>query len=324
MKKMQIAVLAGGDSSEAEVSLRSATQVYESLDRDLFDPQIVVLTHNSWKTDNGQQIDKNDFSFTTPDGQKVKFDYALIMIHGTPGENGILQGYFELLGIPYSSCNTEVSALTFNKSLCKLALSGVQGVNLAREITMKQADRIDSQRYIAELGLPFFIKPNASGSSFGVTKVKRQEDIAQAIETALTESKMALIEEYIEGTEVSQGVMIIGGQEFIMPVTELISKNEFFDYQAKYTDGMTQEITPARIPADVTETLNRTTLEIYRTLGCSGVVRIDYIIREGKPYFIEVNTVPGMSRNSIIPQQWRTMGYTMQQAFTMIITNKPL
>lgn len=318
MNKMKIAVIAGGNSSERAVSMRSTQQVFDCLDRQLFDPHIVTITGENWECQ-GQSVDKNDFSYC---GER--FDYALIMIHGTPGENGILQGYFELTGIPYSSCNTEVSALTFNKSLCKKIVSDVRGISLARDIIVHRSDMIDPDAIAECLGLPFFAKPNASGSSCGITKVKSRDQIQSAINDAMTEGEAVMLEQFIEGTEVSQGVMIIAGQPYVLPITELVSKNEFFDYQAKYTEGYTREITPARIPNEVAEQLNASTLAVYKVLGCRGVVRVDYIIREGTPYFIEVNTVPGMSAGSIVPQQWQAMGLTMQQAFTMIITNKPL
>lgn len=321
MNRMKIAVIAGGNSSEAEVSLRSAAEVYAALDRDLFEPYTVIISGSKWKTEAGNTVDKNDFSFTDTSRGHVKFDYALIMIHGTPGENGILQGYFELLGIPYSGCSVEVSALTFNKLLCKKAVADLPNVYLAREIAVRKGDKITPDEYVRQLGLPLFVKPNASGSSCGVTKVKTVDQIHQAITQAMEESALVLLEEYIEGTEVSHGVMVIDGKAFVLPVTELVSKNEFFDYEAKYTEGVTDEITPARIPDQTTELLNQTTLNIYNRLGCAAIVRVDYIIKEDKPYFIEVNTVPGMSRNSIVPQQLRKAGYSMQQAYTMIITN---
>lgn len=322
MNRIKVAVIYGGDSGEIVVSVKSAAEVYAALDRELFDPYLVKITSSEWKTEQGYDIDKNDFSFTSPEGENIKFDYALIMIHGMPGENGILQGYFEMLGIPYSGCSVEVSALTFNKLLCKKAVADVENINLAREIVVRKGDTIEHGRYVRELGLPFFVKPNASGSSLGVTKVKTEQQIEPAIKLAFAESSVVLLEEYIEGVEVSQGVMIIDGKEFVLPITELVSKNEFFDFEAKYTDGVTAEITPARISGHATELLNQITLDLYKQLGCSGIVRVDYIIKGDKPYFIEVNTTPGMSRNSIVPQQWRACGLTMQQAFTMIITKK--
>lgn len=311
----KIAVIFGGDSSEAEVSRRSAGQVFDCLDRTLFDPTLVEISKQGWiDPRDGTPIDKNDFSLK---GQK--FDYALIMIHGTPGENGILQGYLELMGVPYSSCSLEVSALTFNKSLCKMALRGTAEMHFSKEILLSKNDVIDTENIIRTLGLPLFVKPNASGSSCGVSKVKQVEELPKAIAEAFKEGAQVILEEYIQGVEISQGVMICGAQSYVLPITELVSKNEFFDYDAKYTPGMTQEITPARISQDVSRRVSTATLEAYKKLNCKGVVRIDYIIRDEKPYFIEVNTVPGMSAQSIVPQQWAQIGMTMSEAFTKII-----
>lgn len=321
---MKVAVITGGDSSEVVISMQSATEVFNALDRTLFDPYLVIITGSEWKAEGGESIDKNDFSFTSFQGLHVKFEYALIVIHGTPGENGILQGYFEFMRIPYSGCGVDTSVITFNKTLCKMMVSSVEGVSLSREIVLRRGDKVNPDEYVERLGLPFFVKPNASGSSFGVTKVKERWQIEAAVEAAMRESSVVLLEEYIEGMEVSHGVMLIGGKEYILPVTELVSKNEFFDYEAKYTPGMTDEITPARIDKKMADLLGKVTMDIYKVLDCRGVVRVDYIIRDNRPYFIEVNTIPGMSRGSIVPQQLRVAGLTMQQAYTMIITNKPL
>lgn len=315
MERLKIAVICGGDSSEKEVSLRSGAQVFESLDRTKYDPTLVEISAKGWWASNsGQPIDKNDFSV---EGQP--FDYALIMIHGTPGENGVLQGYLDLLKVPYSSPSLDCSALTFNKTLCKLAVRAIEGINLSREIVIRRGEKIDTNHIIKELGLPLFVKPNASGSSCGVSKVKCEQDIEQAVREALKEGDVVLLEEYIQGMEVSQGVMICRDEEFVLPITELVSHNEFFDYQAKYTVGMSEEITPARLDDDVAQRVSCLTLAIYKTLACKGVVRVDYIIKEGRPYFIEVNTVPGMSAQSIIPQQWAAIGLTMGQGFDKII-----
>lgn len=316
-----IAIIAGGDSSEYEVSLRSAHAVCDSLDRSKFAPLIVHLGSKGWHLLSGEVIDKNDFSFTDPSGTKHTFDFALIMIHGTPGENGILQGYFELIGMPYSGCSVEVSAVTFNKRLTKSIVRNIEGLNLAKEIVLSKADAINPAQIVENLGLPLFVKPNASGSSCGVTKVKTAQQVLPAIEAAFAESDQVLIEEFIEGVEVSQGIMILSDKEYVLPITELVAHNEFFDYQAKYTPGMTDEITPARIAPQTAELVGKITLEAYRMLGCRGVVRVDYIIKEGRPYFIEVNTNPGMSNASIVPQQWLYAGLTMGQAWEMIINS---
>lgn len=319
MHKRRIAVLAGGDSSEMEVSLRSAAEVHASLVGDRFEPYIVSVSGRNWQVDGQYQVDKNDFSFTNSYSEKIVFDYALIMIHGTPGENGILQGYFEMMGIPYSTCDVCVSALTFNKSLTKELVRSLPGIHLAKEVLLERGVDIDPDAVVARLGLPLFVKPNASGSSCGVTKVKEKNQIVTAVESAFQEGGTVMLEEYIEGVEISQGVMVLGDKSWVLPITELVSKNEFFDYQAKYTPGMTDEITPARINEDLAKHVGEISLATYRRLGCRGVVRIDYIVKNDTPYFIEVNTIPGMSRNSIVPQQWRAVGLSMGEAFTMII-----
>lgn len=325
MSVKKIAVIAGGDSSEIVISHRSAAQVYTCLDRTVYEPYMVTIVGKRWTVElQGVEyaVDKNDFSFTDNNGHKRVFDFALIMIHGTPGENGILQGYFELMGIPYSSCGVAASAVTFDKTLCKKAVEDVDGIFLARQVTIHNDQHVDSQWIADTLGLPMFIKPNASGSSFGVTKVKSVDQIAEAIELARTESIAVMAEEFIEGVEVSQGVMIVSGKEYVLPITELVSKNEFFDFQAKYTAGMTQEITPARIPMPVAQQIGDTSLAVYKALGLSGIVRIDYIIKGTTPYFIEVNTTPGMSAASIVPQQWQAVGLSMGDAFNLIIKDK--
>lgn len=315
IQRLKVAVVAGGDSSELPVSLRSAAAVCRSLDRAQFDPIIVFISRDGWKTESGEVIDKNDFSAPSIG----RFDYALIMIHGTPGENGILQGYFDLLSIPYSTSSVLVSALTFDKVLTKLSLQGTPQMHFARQITIASGEKYDPQSIAQTLGLPLFIKPNASGSSFGVTKIKSVDQIAAAVAEAFKESDLVLCEEFIEGVEISQGVMIVDDEQYVLPITELVSHNEFFDYEAKYTDGKTDEITPARIPADVAEKVSEATLAAYKKLGCRGIVRIDYIIRDDKPYFIEVNSVPGMSEASIVPRQLACIGMTMGDAFSKII-----
>lgn len=314
VKQLKIAVIAGGNSSEREVSLRSGQQVFDSLERDLFEPYFVEL-QGSKMSCAGAEVDLNDFSL--PD--IGRFDYALIVVHGTPGENGILQGYFEFIGVPYSTSGVTSSAITFDKELTKMALNGTHGMEFAKQVILRQGDSYNTEDIIAQLGLPFFIKPNASGSSFGVTKVKSAEQIQSAVDEAFAQSPTIMCEEFIDGVEISQGVMICGEQEFVLPITELISHNEFFDFEAKYTEGMTEEITPARIAEHTAQRVGAATLAAYKKLECRGVVRIDYIIRDEIPYFIEVNGVPGMSAASIVPQQWAHIGLTMGEAYTKII-----
>jgi len=320
-KKKKIAVVAGGDSSEREVSLRSGQAIYDSI-KSLYDTTLIDLSKKGWKTSQGYEIDKNDFSFVDANGVKTTFDFVIIAIHGTPGENGPLQGYFDLIGMPYSSCSREVSTITFNKYLTKCMVKGVKGIGLAKDIILHEGEKYDADKIIEKLSLPIFVKPNASGSSCGVTKVKTRDQLDKAIADAFKESSAVLLEEFIQGREFGQGVMVIDGISFILPITELISSREFFDYVAKYTPGVTNEVTPAELEPRTANKLGDLSLEIYRTLGCEGIVRVDYIIKDNKPYFIEVNTVPGMTSGSIVPSQLRYMGISMGDAWKMIIEQK--
>lgn len=320
-KRLNIALLAGGNSSEREIALQSAAQIYEALDKERYNIFLIDLHHRNWSytAPDGTkwQVDKNDFSITVA-GEKTVFDYALILIHGTPGEDGKLQGYLEMMEIPFSSCSMTSSVITFDKMTTKQTLRGK--VNLAREVFLRRGEEFDSEAITAELGLPLFVKPNASGSSFGVTRVTHTEELKKAVELAFTESEEVLIEECITGREMGCGVMIVGGKEYIFPITEIIAKNAFFDYEAKYTAGMSEEITPADISEEVRRELNRMTLEAYRACRCSGVVRVDFIVtEEGKPYFIELNSIPGMSGGSIVPKQAREMGMTLGELYQLII-----
>ncbi|MEG2614142.1 MAG: D-alanine--D-alanine ligase [Alistipes sp.] len=324
MKQLKIALLAGGNSSEREIALQSAAQIEAALDHTKYDITVVDLHHRDWHhtTANGDQwqVDKNDFSITI-DGVKKIFDYALIIIHGTPGENGMLQGYLDMMCVPYSSCSMTSSVVTFDKITTKRAVAG-RGINLAREILVHKGDRVDAQAVVAQLGLPLFVKPNASGSSFGVTKVKCVEQIAEAVNQAFTESEEILIEECITGREMACGVMIAADKEYLFPVTEIVSKTEFFDYEAKYTAGSSEEITPADITPEVKAELNRMSLEAYKACRCSGIVRVDFIVTDdGHPYMIEVNSIPGMSGGSIVPKQVRTMGMTLGELYDIIIAD---
>lgn len=321
--KKNIALMAGGESSEWQISLQSAAQVEENLDRAKYNVYKITVRGGRWyHTDDAEaewNVDRNDFSLTIDHGPKIVFDYALILIHGTPGEDGRLQGYLDMMKVPYSSSGFVASVLTFDKSACKRAVTGT-GIPLAKEILVTAASPIDPAKIVAELGLPLFVKPNASGSSFGVTKVKNASDLVPAIAEALRESDHALLEAFIEGREVSCGVMIAGGKEYVFPVTELVSQKEFFDYEAKY-NGLSSEITPADLDPEVVKSLNRMTLAAYKALNCRGVARIDFIIKGETPYLIEINTVPGMSARSIIPQQAAAMGMSLTELYDIIIAD---
>lgn len=323
-ERLKIALLAGGDSSEREIALQSAAQIDAALDHDKYDITLIDLHGRDWHytAPDGRewQVDKNDFSLTV-EGARKEFDYALIIIHGTPGEDGRLQGYLEMMGIPFSSCSMTSSVITFDKITTKRTLAG-RGINLARERFLRRGEAWDAMSIVGELGLPLFVKPNASGSSFGVTKVRKAEELEAAIATAFTESDEILIEECITGREMGCGVMIAAGKEYVFPITEIVSKKDFFDYEAKYTAGFSDEITPADIAPEIKTLLNRMTLEAYRTCRCRGVVRVDFIVTpEGKPYFIELNSIPGMSPGSIVPKQVRSMGMTMGQLYDLIIAD---
>jgi len=322
--KKNIAVVYGGDSSEYVVSVQSGKNVYQSIDQDLFQPWMVELRGLEWKVVVGGEkvadVDKRDFSFTL-DSRCIRFDYAYIIIHGTPGEDGILQGYFDLLKIPYSSCGVHASSLTFNKYFCSNYLRNF-GIPMAKSVLVKKGQYKDISGLVNETGLPAFVKPNAGGSSFGVTKVKSTQALGLAIEKAWEENSDALVEEFIDGKEFTCGLVKLKDQEFIFPVTEVVPRNEFFDYEAKYTKGMTDEITPARISPELTHDIQQLASGIYDLCSCEGIVRIDFILKEGRFYFLEVNTTPGMTATSFIPQQIAAMGKDLKGMLTQIIQDK--
>ena len=269
---------------------------------------------------NKTAVDRNDFSFLL-NGEKITFDFAYIIIHGTPGENGLLQGYFDLLHIPYSTCDVLASALTFNKFALNHYLQGF-GIRISDSLLVRIGSDISYQDVIEKIGLPCFIKPNEGGSSFGVTKVKTAEQIRPAIEKAMHESDEVMVEAFMAGTEITCGCYKTRTKEVVFPITEVVSKNEFFDYAAKY-DGESQEITPARLDDDTTRRVKTLTSAIYDILGCEGIIRVDYIITEGgKINLLEVNTTPGMTATSFIPQQVRAAGLDMKDVLTDIIENK--
>lgn len=320
MKRI-IAIVAGGDSSEHDVSMRSAEGIYSFIDKDKYTLYIVELTKKKWEAllPDGSRapIDKNDFSFSH-DGQKVKPDFAYITIHGTPGENGILQGYFELLGIPYSTCDVLVSAMTFSKFTLNQYLKGF-GVRVAESLLVNKCHGISDQDVIEKIGLPCFIKPNASGSSFGVTKVKTADQIQPALKEAFAESDDVMIEAFMDGIELANGCYKTKDKSVVLPITEVVSKNEFFDYNAKYKGEVT-EITPARLSPELTDRVQKLTSAIYDILGCKGIVRVDYIITKGeKINMLEINTTPGMTATSFIPQQVRAAGIDIKDVMTDII-----
>jgi D-alanine-D-alanine ligase len=323
--KKNIAIITGGDSSEVVISLKSAAQVRKHIDPDKYDAYLVYIREENWHVKTGQDdkteipVDKNHFSFKM-EGREIRFDYAFISMHGPPGEDGKLQAYFDLLGIPYSSSGMLSLALTFNKFACKNVLSQA-GIRSAEAFLIRKSMEWDAETIIKKTGLPCFIKPNSGGSSFGVSRVNKAEDLEAAVQVALEEDEEVLVESFIPGREFTCGALRTGGREFTFPVTEVRTKNEFFDYEAKYTKGMSEEITPAPIPDELSRKCQAMTAKIYDVLDCKGLVRIDFIIHEGEPYFLEVNGIPGMSEMSIIPIQLRYLGHTEKEIYNLIIEN---
>lgn len=319
--KRTVAIIAGGDSSEHEVSMNSAKGIYSFIDKEKYNLYIVELSKKAWEAvladGSRSTVDKNDFSFMDGD-KKIKPDFAYITIHGTPGENGILQGYFELLDIPYSTCNVLVSAMTFSKFTLNQYLKGF-GIRVAESMLVNKRFGIEDKDVVEKIGLPCFIKPNASGSSFGVTKVKTVEQIQPALQAAFAESDDVMIEAFMDGIELANGCYKTKDKSVVFPITEVVSDNEFFDYNAKYKGEVT-EITPARLSPELTERVKKLTSAIYDILGCKGIVRIDYIITEGeKINMLEINTTPGMTATSFIPQQVKAAGLDIKDVMTDII-----
>ncbi len=315
--KKNIAVITGGDAAEAGIALKSASVVCKHLNKDRYNVFKVVIDGQDWvvERDNPTKllIDKNDFTFSV-NGHKITFDAVFIAIHGTPAEDGKLQGYFDLLKIPYNCCGVLQAALTFDKNRCKEYLSAF-GVKSAKAVCLK---RTDDRTLVTDMSLPLFVKPNKNGSSYGASKVTEQDALLPAIESAFQYDDEILVEEYLQGVEVTCGVMTINGKITALPITEIRSKKGFFDFEAKY-EGASQEITPAEIDADIAAKIQQTSAFIYRKLDFKGMSRIDYIIKDGEHYMLEVNSVPGLSEESIIPQQARALGLSLEQLFEISI-----
>ena len=321
--KRNIAILAGGDSSESVISLQSAEQVRSILDKDKYNCYTVYVKGSEWVLTSDQYCDmiinKDDFSFSYQ-STKIKFDFALIMIHGTPGEDGKLQSYFDILNIPYSTSDAFVSALTFNKFACKAFLQNFD-VPMVESVLIRKGQSFDETKILTKTNLPCFVKPNAGGSSFGISKVKEATELTKAIELAFNEDDEVIIEAFIEGVEVSNGILITKDEYIRLPVTEIDTDNEFFDYDAKYS-GKAREITPARLPDNILKKIKDQTKEIYQYLNCKGIVRVDYIIKENTAYFLEINTVPGMSSESLVPKQVEYLNLSLADLFSKVIDEK--
>lgn len=314
-----IAIVCGGYSKEEIISLKSAEQIALIIDRSRFEIFTVFINKEKWVAmlSSGEiKIDKNDFSFVL-DGRKIVFDAVFMAIHGTPGEDGKMQSYFEMINIPVTTCNSFVSGLTFNKYACKLYLKEFD-ILTAKSLVLSANEKVDVNDISKEIGFPMFVKPNNGGSSFGISKVKSINELPAAIDRAFNEDHQIIVEEFIEGREFTCGVFKSSTENIILPLTEIVSENEFFDYEAKY-EGKSNEITPADLPAIQFENCQQLTSRIYDALNCSGVVRIDYLLKNNNFYFMEVNTVPGMSAESIIPQQAKAYGLTVTAFYTMLI-----
>ena len=334
-----IAVIYGSDSSEWEVSVRSGQFTASQIDGNKYDVYEVFARFGQWSVaayrKKGQErvafaegeqpvVDKSDFSAVI-DGAKVKFDFAYIMQHGTPGENGLMQGYLEMIGVPHSGCNAFVSAITFDKFSCKSYLQDVDFVKCADDIFLRKGESMEglAQKAVEKLGLPMFVKPTDGGSSFGVTKVKCVEDFDKAVEYAFSEGNMLIAEAAVVGRELTCAVYFDGKENVALPVIEIITENEFFDYEAKY-NGHSREVCPAQIPDSLRDQIQEVSKKIYAHLGCAGLVRVDYIASEEGLYFLEVNTIPGMTSASLVPQMVRAAGLSMTDFLSTVISEKTL
>ncbi len=322
MDKKNIALLAGGNSGEAEISFKSANIIEQNIDNSLYNVYKINLLKTDWHyiDEKGiqHQIDKNDFSLTL-NATKIKFQCAFIAIHGTPGEDGMLQGYFDLLGMPYTTCDHTTSSVTFNKGFCNKIVEAA-GINIANSIHLFKNQPYSIQHILNEISLPCFVKPNNGGSSIGMSKVNDSVDLESAIQKAFREDNQVLIEEFIEGKELSCGMIKANGSLLVFPITQIISENEYFDYEAKY-QGKSKEVTPAEVDETITIKVKSTASFLYNKLNCKGIVRFDFILKNNSEdlFFLEVNTVPGQSAESIVPQQIRAMGLTIKEVYTMLI-----
>ncbi len=319
--KKKIAIIAGGDSGEYPISIQSASMVSAQIDLSRYDLYLIEIKGNNWNYKHPElgsiPVDKNDFSLNL-NGNKIKFDLIFNLIHGSPGENGKLQGYFDMLGLKYTSSNAITSALTFNKAYCNHIVRA-SGVAVSKSVHLFKRDKYDLDTILKTISLPAFVKPNQGGSSVGMSKVTIPGDLKAALDKAFAEDDEILIEEYIKGRELTCGAFRYNGEILRFPVTEIISKKEFFDYEAKYNKAFAEEITPAPISTELMQEVQETSARLYQILNCKGVVRFDYISTEEKLWFLEVNTVPGMSDASIVPQQVQVMGYSPKEFYSMII-----
>ena len=318
-----VAIVCGGDSGEFEISVKSAQVVKKNLNPELYDSKIVVVSKKGWygllKDGTRVEVDKNDFPIQVH-GHKMKFDVVFNAVHGEPGENGPLSGYLDLLGIPCTSSNLTTCALTFHKDFCKRLVASY-GVKVSPSVLINEGEKYDAEAIIKQIGLPMFVKPTCNGSSVGVSKVKTVEDFVPAVYTAMAAGNQVMCEKFVDGREFGCGAMEYKGKMMVFPLTEICSKNEFFDYEAKYTAGKCDEVTPAQVDEDLEIEIKATTAMLYEKLECKGFVRMDYIVSDEGVFFIEANIVPGMSEASIIPAQAKCFGLTLSELFNMAIEN---
>lgn len=320
MIKKNIAIVWGGYSSEKVISEKSAAGIYSFIDKEKYNVFKVKIDRTSWEAEARgclYPVDKNNFSFTDSDNRHIRFDFAYITIHGTPGEDGTLQGYFDMLDIPYSNCGVLASALTFNKFICNSFLKNF-GIEVANSILLRKDDTCQPDEVISRLGLPVFVKPNLGGSSFATTKVKESAQLETAVEEAFREAQEVIIESFLQGTEVTCGCLKTDKGMTVLPLTEVVTTNEFFDFDAKY-NGQVEEITPARLSEETTLAIQQETERIYHLTGAKGIIRVDYILVGNRPVLLEVNTTPGMTATSFVPQQVNAAGLSMTNIITEII-----
>jgi D-alanine-D-alanine ligase len=320
--KKKIALITGGYSGEAVISYKSATTIEKNIDAEKWDCYKIDINPQGWfyMASEGPQVpvDKNDFSITV-NGNKIKFDAVLVGLHGTPGEDGKLQGYFDCLKIPYTSCDAATSALTFNKRYT-VAVASFAGMHVAKSLHLFKNIPVQPAEILSNLKLPLFVKPNNGGSSLGISKVKTTAELQPALDKAFHEDDQVLVEEFIGGREFTIGVFKSKGKIIGLPITEIISKNEFFDFEAKY-EGASEEITPAKVEEAVAEKVRAEAKKAYAVFNCNGIVRMDFIYQEsdGHPYLLEINTVPGQSEASLVPQQVVAMGMTLKEFYSLLI-----
>ncbi|MBS1532208.1 MAG: D-alanine--D-alanine ligase [Bacteroidetes bacterium] len=323
MSIKNIALLAGGYTGEYEVSVNSAKYIAENLDKSKYNVYTILIARDKWFYQSGNEqilVDRHDFSLHL-EGKKIEFDFAFITVHGSPGEDGKLQGYFDMLGIPYNTCDATTSAITMNKAYTKAIVHGIHGLNTARSLQLFKSDLHDVSTIAAMLKFPLFIKPNNGGSSVGMSKVHNVAGLPEALERAFQEDDQILVEEFIKGREFSAGIVRLKGHIVVLPATEIISSKEFFDYEAKYTSGVSREITPGDLTAAQRELVESIATEVYLRLNCKGMTRMDFIIEEstGNFYFIEINTTPGQTMNSLVPQQVRAAGMNISEFYGELI-----